>query len=72
MNAQRPDVRLERIRRGLTLPAFADAVGVTYRVARQAERGGPVREDSAKLLGEYLGVDPVVFVEPVEDFGAAA
>ncbi len=54
MNAQRPDVRLERIRRGLTLPAFADAVGVTYRVARQAERGGPVREDSAKLLGEYL------------------
>lgn len=58
------NVRAERIRRGLTLPAFAQAVGVNYQIARRAEQGKPVREDSAKLLADYLGVDPIVFVEP--------
>jgi transcriptional regulator with XRE-family HTH domain len=58
------NVRVERIRRGLTLPAFAEAVGVPYHVARRAEQGKPVREDSAKLLADYLEVDPIVFVEP--------
>lgn len=57
-------VRSERISRGLTLPAFAEAVGLPYHVARRAEIGKPIREDSAKLLADYLGVDPVQFVEP--------
>jgi transcriptional regulator with XRE-family HTH domain len=65
------NLRAERIRRGLSLPAFADAAGVTYRVARQAEQGRPVREDSAKLLADYLGVDPIVFVEPQPEDVAA-
>lgn len=60
------NLRAERIRRGLTLPQFADAVGITYRVARQAEQGKPVREDSAKLIADFLGVDPMQFVEPPE------
>lgn len=58
------NIRAERITRGLTLPAFAKEVGVNYQIARRAEQGKPVREDSAKLLADYLGVDPIVFVEP--------
>lgn len=60
----RPDIRMERIRLGLTLPAFAAAAGVSYRVARHAERGGAVREDHAKLLADFFEVEPIVFVEP--------
>lgn len=60
----RPDIRMERIRQGLTLPAFAAAAGVPYRVAWRAERGGAVREDHAKLLADYFGCEPIVFVEP--------
>jgi transcriptional regulator with XRE-family HTH domain len=58
------NLRAERIRRGLTLPAFADAVGVPYHVARRAEQGKPIREDSAKVLADFLDVDPIEFVEP--------
>jgi transcriptional regulator with XRE-family HTH domain len=58
------NVRAERIKRGLTLPAFARAAGVPYHVARRAEQNKPIREDSAKLLADYLGVDPLQFVEP--------
>lgn len=64
MTPSRPDIRGERIRLGLTLPAFAERAGVSYRVARHAERGGAVREDHALLLAEFFGVDPIVFVEP--------
>jgi transcriptional regulator with XRE-family HTH domain len=62
----RPDIRTERIRLGLSLPAFAETVGVSYRVARQAERGGAVREDHAKLIADFFGVEPVLFVEPAK------
>jgi transcriptional regulator with XRE-family HTH domain len=65
------NVRAERIRRGLSLPAFAKAVGVPYNAARRAEQGKPIREDSAKRLGDYLGVDPIEFVEPESREAAA-
>lgn len=58
------NVRAERIRRGLTLPALADQVGIPYHVVRRAEQGKPIREDSAKLLADFLEVDPMLFVEP--------
>jgi hypothetical protein len=64
MDSARPDIRAERIRLGLTLPKFADAVGVPYDTAWRAQRGGAVREDYAKALGDFFGVDPIVFVEP--------
>jgi transcriptional regulator with XRE-family HTH domain len=65
------NLRAERIRRGLSLPQFAEAAGVTYRVAHRAEKGLPIREDSAKLIADYFGVDPIVFVEPPERAAAA-
>lgn len=51
------DIRTERIRRGLTLPQFAEQAGVPYHVARRAERGKRIREDSAKRIADFLGVD---------------
>jgi transcriptional regulator with XRE-family HTH domain len=53
------DLRAERIRRGLTLPQLADAAGIPYTSARRVERGLRIREDTAKQLADYLGVDPI-------------
>jgi transcriptional regulator with XRE-family HTH domain len=66
------NIRAERIQRGLTLPAFARAAGVPYHVARRAEHGKPIREDNAKAIADYLGVDPAVFVDPPEACSEAA
>jgi len=52
------DLRARRIEMGLTLPQFAKAAGVAYHVARRAERGERIREDSAKLITDLLGVRP--------------
>ena len=64
------NLREERIRRGLTLPQFAKAAGVNYQIARRAERGLRVREDSAKLIADFLEVD-VLDVLPDETEAAA-
>lgn len=60
------NVREERIRRGLSLPRFAEECGVAYHVARRAEQGKPIREESAKRIADFLDVDPVQLVEPEE------
>lgn len=59
------DLRTERIRRGLTLPQLADQAGVPYHVARRVEQGKRIREDNAKQLADFLGVD-VIDVLPAE------
>lgn len=59
-------VREERIRRGLSLPRLAEECGVPYHVARRAEQGKPIREDSAKRIADFLEVDPLALVEPEE------
>lgn len=58
------NVRAERIRRGLTRPQLAKEIGIAYKTLQRAEHGCAIREDSAKLLADYFGVDPIVFVEP--------
>jgi transcriptional regulator with XRE-family HTH domain len=65
------DLRAERIRRGLTRPQLAREIGVKYKTLQRAEHGTPIREDSAKLIADYFGVDPIVFVEPPERAAAA-
>lgn len=64
------NVREERIRRGLTRPQMAEAVGIPYKTLQRAEHGNPIREDNAKLLADFLGCEPIEFVEP--DRSAAA
>lgn len=63
------DLRAERIRRGLTLPQLAEQAGIGYHVARRAEQGKPIREDNAKQLADYLGIDPVA-LQPETDVAA--
>lgn len=56
------DLRAERVRRGLTLPQLAEQAGVAYHTARRVEQGKAVREDAAKQLADFLGVDPLELV----------
>jgi len=56
-----------RIARGLTIPQLAQAADVPYHVARRADRGEPIRENSAKRVADVLGLVPMDLVEPNGD-----
>lgn len=64
------DLRAMRIRRGLTLPQFAEQVDLPYHVVRRAEQGKPIREDSAKRIADFYEIDALVLVDPPKETAA--
>lgn len=52
-----PDLRTERINRGLSIRAFARRIGVHPRVIQNAEEGGIPQPRHAKLIADFLGYE---------------
>jgi transcriptional regulator with XRE-family HTH domain len=65
-------LRAERLNRGLSVAAFARAVGVPEHVVRHAEKGGTPLPANALRIATYLGVMvtdlwPLPVVDPARE-----
>lgn len=66
MNHRPIDIRVERLRRGLSRAKLAETIGVSEDVIRGAEEGRRPRPDHAVKIADFFNID-VLVQWPIED-----